>query len=205
MTTIKVSKGARTRARILQEAQDLFASQGYAGTSLRQIADAAGLREPGLYNHFGSKEDLYEAVLQASLRPLVNKISERLGTANGLHDYTELPALFIDMLSQEPHLAALLQQALQDPEPPSSREHFRNWMRAAFEQGVDNTTNLGLAGDSDRQTLVLNVITMVNLTTGYFLSRQTFAALGGGDVNDPDNLARQKQLLRKVIRAMLIS
>ena len=46
---------------------------------------------------------------------------------------------------------------------------------------------------------------MFNLTTGYFLSQRALDSLGGGRVEDPDNIARQKRLLRKVTRAMLIS
>ena len=46
---------------------------------------------------------------------------------------------------------------------------------------------------------------MFNLTTGYFLSQRALASLAGGDVTDPDNIARQKRLLHKVIRAMLIN
>ena len=39
-------------------AEALFARQGYDGTSLRQIAQGAGIKEPGLYNHFSGKQAL---------------------------------------------------------------------------------------------------------------------------------------------------
>ncbi len=199
------TKGERTSARILEAAQALFASQGYAGTSLRQIAEAAGIREPGLYNHYTGKSGIYEAVLQETLKPLAGAITRQLDTATSLHDYTELPSLFIDLLLEQPHLAALLQQALQDSDHPMGADTIRTWILEAFERGMRGTTNLGLGGESDRKTVVINVIAMINLTTGYFLSRKSFADLGGGDIEDPENLARQKQLLHKVIRAMLIS
>ena len=54
-------------------------------------------------------------------------------------------------------------------------------------------------------TLAINVIAMFNLTTGYFLSQRAFDSMADGDLKSPDNIARQKQLLRKVIRAMLVS
>ena len=53
--------------------------------------------------------------------------------------------------------------------------------------------------------LAINLIAMFNLTTGYFLSQRAFDSLAGGDIKSPDNIARQKRLLRKVIRAILIS
>ena len=61
------------------------------------------------------------------------------------------------------------------------------------------------SAEQDRAALVINLIAMFNLTTGYFLSQRAFSILAEGDIKDPDNLARQKQLLHKVIRAMLIS
>jgi AcrR family transcriptional regulator len=51
-----------TRARILAEARTVFARKGYAPASLREIAEAVGIRTPSLYAHFPSKEALYAAV-----------------------------------------------------------------------------------------------------------------------------------------------
>jgi AcrR family transcriptional regulator len=56
------SRGEHTRLQIVQAAHDLFSSQGYHGTSMRQIASKAGLALSGLYNHFPSKEDVFQAV-----------------------------------------------------------------------------------------------------------------------------------------------
>jgi AcrR family transcriptional regulator len=58
-----VTKGERTRAVLLDAAKDLFVSNGYHGTSMRQIADEAGLALGGIYNHFGNKEDIFVGVL----------------------------------------------------------------------------------------------------------------------------------------------
>ena len=46
---------------------DLFATQGYAATSMTDIADAAGLSRPTLYQHFANREDLFRAGLQDML------------------------------------------------------------------------------------------------------------------------------------------
>ena len=51
------------RQRILDEAAGLFVGQGYAATTLRQIATAAGIKAGSVYYHFASKEELFEAVL----------------------------------------------------------------------------------------------------------------------------------------------
>ena len=59
------SRGEQTRTAILQAAHDLFVEQGYHGTSMRQIASRAGIALGGLYNHFPSKEAVFEAVFFA--------------------------------------------------------------------------------------------------------------------------------------------
>jgi AcrR family transcriptional regulator len=57
------TKGDRTRAALIEAAYQLFNSKGYHGTSMRNIADAAGLALGGIYNHFQSKEDIFRAML----------------------------------------------------------------------------------------------------------------------------------------------
>lgn len=52
---------ATTRDRILRAARELFADQGYARTSIRQVADRAGANSALIYYYFGNKADLFEA------------------------------------------------------------------------------------------------------------------------------------------------
>jgi AcrR family transcriptional regulator len=56
-------KGEQTQARIIDAAYALFMKQGYHGTSMRQIAERAGITMGGVYNHFASKEEIWVAVL----------------------------------------------------------------------------------------------------------------------------------------------
>lgn len=58
-----LSKSDRTSRAILDSAYHLFAAQGYAATSMRQIAEGAGLALGSIYNHFSSKEDIFEAIV----------------------------------------------------------------------------------------------------------------------------------------------
>lgn len=52
-----------TRQRLLDVALELFAAHGFAGTSMRALARAAGLRESSIYNHFSGKDELYQSVI----------------------------------------------------------------------------------------------------------------------------------------------
>jgi AcrR family transcriptional regulator len=56
-----------TRDRILSVALRLFASQGYATTSLREIADELGVTKAALYFHYKTKEDIVVGILRGHL------------------------------------------------------------------------------------------------------------------------------------------
>jgi AcrR family transcriptional regulator len=63
MTIKRRNRGEHTRSGIIQAAYQLFLDQGYHGTSMRQIAQHAGIALGGIYNHFEGKEDIFLAVL----------------------------------------------------------------------------------------------------------------------------------------------
>jgi AcrR family transcriptional regulator len=55
---------------ILREAAELFARQGVAATTVREIADAAGILSGSLYHHFTSKDEIVDAVVSSFLHDL---------------------------------------------------------------------------------------------------------------------------------------
>src|SRR5579875_1192267 len=57
---------ADRRAQILQTAEQVFAQRGYQGTSLEDIAAAAGVTRPLIYNYFADKDELYLECLHAA-------------------------------------------------------------------------------------------------------------------------------------------
>lgn len=68
-----------TRQRILQAAARLFAEKGYARTTTRALANAAGVNEVTLFRHFGSKQELFSAVVNAYAGPALSAtIAEQL-------------------------------------------------------------------------------------------------------------------------------
>src|SRR5438067_4533494 len=60
------SDGARSRAAILHEAARLATVDGLDGLSLARLADAVGMSKSGLFAHFGSKEELQLATVDAA-------------------------------------------------------------------------------------------------------------------------------------------
>lgn len=55
--------GAETRARLLRAALELFGRQGYTATSVRQVAEAVGLRDSAIYAHFAGKREIYDSLV----------------------------------------------------------------------------------------------------------------------------------------------
>ncbi len=58
------AKTPNARERLLETAIGIFAQKGYAGTSVREIAERAGVSKPVLYYYFKSKEGLFLAILE---------------------------------------------------------------------------------------------------------------------------------------------
>jgi AcrR family transcriptional regulator len=69
------------RAQILEAALDAFATRGLDGVSLGEVADRAGISKALIYEHFDSKKDLHDAVLQASHDQLVARVLTAIGDA----------------------------------------------------------------------------------------------------------------------------
>lgn len=69
MATVHLRLNAEDRRQqILQAATELFAKQGFEGTTTRQIAEAAGVNEAIIFRHFPSKEELYWEVIEDKCR-----------------------------------------------------------------------------------------------------------------------------------------
>ena len=79
------------RAEIVAIAGELFAERGYANTTVREIADAAGILSGSLYHHFDSKESMIEALL----RDFLDRIGREYATVTsvGTDPATTLRAL----------------------------------------------------------------------------------------------------------------
>ena len=57
----KITGDARNR--ILDAAFGLFSEKGFTATSMRDIADAVGIKAASLYNHFAGKQELFDALI----------------------------------------------------------------------------------------------------------------------------------------------
>jgi AcrR family transcriptional regulator len=70
------------RAQLLDAAKDVFTSKGYHAAAMDDIAEAAGVSKPVLYQHFPSKLDLYLALLDSSCERLVEIVTDALASTD---------------------------------------------------------------------------------------------------------------------------
>jgi len=111
VVSLDAPKSTATQSRILDAAEALFMEHGFEATSLRQITSVAGVNLAAVNYHFGSKDDLFEAVLTRRLDPMNQ---ERIALLTRF-EQDALPKV----LSPEKILAAMFIPALRlarDPE-----------------------------------------------------------------------------------------
>lgn len=99
------------REDILDHAARLFTSRGYAGTSTREIAEAAGIRQASLYYHFADKSEILSELLEQTVRPTVDKVDEieQLAVEHGWATVLYVLVLVdIHTLAVAPHNAGML-------------------------------------------------------------------------------------------------
>jgi AcrR family transcriptional regulator len=85
----RLPAGAR-REQILDVAVQVFARSGYHGASMNDVAEAAGVTKPVLYQHFESKQGLYLALLEDVGRRLLTAIAKGTAGATSGKTQTEL-------------------------------------------------------------------------------------------------------------------
>ncbi|MEO7338130.1 MAG: TetR/AcrR family transcriptional regulator [Caldimonas sp.] len=85
-----------TRDQILLQAARLFRLQGYAATTLRQIADAAGIKAGSIYYHFGSKDEILGVVLDAGIDAVMTAVKGRIAALPAKATYRDRIAAAID-------------------------------------------------------------------------------------------------------------
>ncbi|HEX5383382.1 MAG TPA: TetR/AcrR family transcriptional regulator [Propionibacteriaceae bacterium] len=90
------------RIQLLDAASEVFASKGYHAAAMDDIADAAGVSKPVLYQHFPSKLDLYLALLDQSCERLAEVVEEALASTEDNADRViATVAAFYEFVSSE--------------------------------------------------------------------------------------------------------
>ncbi|MBK8048025.1 MAG: TetR/AcrR family transcriptional regulator [Anaerolineales bacterium] len=75
------TRAQQTRQRIVESARNVFAARGFEGVSLRDIATQAGVTHGLLRHHFGSKEDIWRAVIDTCVADYLAELAPLLADA----------------------------------------------------------------------------------------------------------------------------
>src|SRR3954462_7664548 len=119
------------RVVILDAALKLFASSGYESTSVGDLATAAGVTKPVLYEHFGSKQELYVALVDREAGRLSEAVLERFDAEKPLEARLRTLALqAVRFARQHPEAGRLLLQVpVGDPGVIAAHERARTGAR----------------------------------------------------------------------------
>jgi len=71
-----------TKERIIDKALTLFSTKGFKGTTVKNIADAVGIKDASLYKHFSSKQEIMDAIVKEAYTHM-GRLSEQLGFPSG--------------------------------------------------------------------------------------------------------------------------
>jgi AcrR family transcriptional regulator len=90
------------RQQLLTAAQQVFVETGFHAASMDEIAAKAGVTKPVLYQHFGSKRDLYLAVLDSGARSFLETMQVALESTHNNRDRVQAAiAAYLDFMSRE--------------------------------------------------------------------------------------------------------
>ena len=194
-----------TREVILDTAERLFAIRGVDGVALRDLAREMNLTAPSLYNHFPSKQALYDAVLERGLRPILEAIAEAWHP--GALRVDQMRATVDKLtthLATHPHLARLLQRAMLD-ESDSVQKLIAQWITPLYVGGIavirETAGEAGWEAD-EVPHLALGLFGLVFAWFTNAAALQTLAA-GGDDPMSPSTLAIQRRVVEKAIYRLL--
>ncbi len=200
--SLRTARGERTAERILDAAEALFAERGFAGTTMRDVAEAVGIRTPSLYNHFESKDELYAAVLERGIRPVVELLAGFVGVRSDEAGHREFLEQVIELLGSRPNLLRLVQfETLTGGTRLTPA--LRDWIATALDRAAEMVAADPGSAPWPEEQVPLLVLAMYHVVLGYFTIAPFYQELSGEDLTSSEALARQTQFLQEVVGRLL--
>jgi AcrR family transcriptional regulator len=174
---------ARRREQLLDVSLELFAEKGYHQTSMNEIAEAAGVTKPVLYQHFESKEQLYLQLLRDVSSQMADAVLKATAQAEGPREQVEkgFEAVF-RFVGEKPARFGILFAEATRRESEFRREVIQ------FEQAISTAiAELILIQGMDlkhRQLLGYGIVGLAEVTCRQWIE-------GGIEVMDATELAKQ--------------
>jgi AcrR family transcriptional regulator len=179
------TKGERTRQRLLSLAIDRFGDRGYRGTSVSEIARAAGLTQAAVYAYFPNKEALFQAAVDEDAGGIIDAARQR---AEGVDVHNLVPTLLIivlGLLDEHPLAKRILEGQEHDQlsrliNLPSLRA-LTEWMATVVQQAQDEgraRTDIDAEAFADgAETMLLGLLMAVTQVGGSTEQRRQLGVL----------------------------
>jgi AcrR family transcriptional regulator len=200
----------RSRDKILDAAEGLFAKRGFAGVGLSEVAEVVGLRKSSLFHHFATKAQLYAAVAARILRRIEEHLVRSL--AKGGDPAARLERWLdelVDLLAANPTYARVLLRSLfEDDELPGDLPEELEARRAldAMLGSIAALLREGMGAGVFRVAHVQHLLlTLVGIMIFPFASGDFGAEVLGKDVFDAAEVRRRKREVRDLIRFGLVA
>ena len=127
---------------VLNAACELFAEHGYQATSMRDIANAVGVRAPSLYNHVSAKQDILYKIMETAMDRAIDALAVAL---DGVEDIAEqlrkaTESLVLDFL-RYPSEVTVCNNEVRSLQPANrvaivaKRDHYAAQVRTIIDQG----------------------------------------------------------------------
>ncbi len=191
-----------TKSELMAVGRQLFAQNGFRGTTVRAVAHAANTNIGAITYHFGSKEGFYNAVIEHVTAPVRERLAKTVHAPGSALDQIEnyLRATFA-FLGENPDLPRLIFQQLVSgaPLPPAGHETLKmNLARmvAFIEQGQAE----GSVGRGDARLMALSIVGQPLLLSIY---RGALKETMDVDQDDPQIRARLVDTVVAFVRAAL--
>jgi TetR/AcrR family transcriptional regulator len=166
-----------TRELILQAAETEFANRGFARARLEDIAEPVGITRAAIIYHFGDKQALYAAVLEATFKALAERIRAAL-EANAPHAerVERLIGAWVDYAAERPTLARLFIREVADS-PRELAPEIRDLVDPMFSLVTDGIEK----GQREGAFRKIDPVLVVSILAGATVWFVTNAPLLGGE------------------------
>ncbi|WP_156915708.1 TetR/AcrR family transcriptional regulator [Desulfatirhabdium butyrativorans] len=184
----------QNKEQILKAAAKLFSENGYAGTSIREIVEAAGITKPTLYYYFQNKEELYLDLMETAINTFHGVLQESR-SENGTTEQ-RLNRMFLsiyDLFRKNADMVRMINSLIWYNVASAPRFDFtakHRIVESAFQEILETGASQGEFSKARIPELIL-------LLLGFLHSMQAIVVL------KPQGIVLDEQVIERVIHTIL--